>query len=96
MRDHTMPIVLDLRGGGVATSHPVPTSSSRWPTTPKGLLDVFGIERADVIGYSMGGRIALSLALDLSTRVRRLVLAATSARTRSPASSVACGRLTRC
>ncbi len=39
-----------------------------------GLLDSLGIERADVIGNSLGGRIALELGLIAPQRVRRLVL----------------------
>jgi pimeloyl-ACP methyl ester carboxylesterase len=38
------------------------------------LLDHLGIERADVIGYSMGARIAAFLALAHPDRVRRVVL----------------------
>jgi len=38
------------------------------------LLDVLGIGEADVVGYSMGGRAALNLALVAKERVRRLVL----------------------
>jgi pimeloyl-ACP methyl ester carboxylesterase len=40
------------------------------------LLDVLGVERAHFVGNSMGGRIALELAMTESTRVDRLVLLA--------------------
>ena len=40
------------------------------------LLDALGVARADVIGNSMGGRIAWRLALAQPARVRRLVLVA--------------------
>ena len=40
------------------------------------LLDELGIERADVVGSSMGGRIAWRFAADRPERVRRLVLMA--------------------
>jgi 2-succinyl-6-hydroxy-2,4-cyclohexadiene-1-carboxylate synthase len=38
------------------------------------VADALGVERADWLGYSMGGRVALHLALDAPHRVRRLVL----------------------
>jgi pimeloyl-ACP methyl ester carboxylesterase len=44
-----------------------------------GLLDALGIERADVLGHSMGGMIALRAALAAPERVASLVLMSTSA-----------------
>jgi pimeloyl-ACP methyl ester carboxylesterase len=39
-----------------------------------GLLDHLGIPAADVIGYSMGGRIAATLAIEHGARIDRLVI----------------------
>lgn len=74
-------VVFDPRGGGRSDKPPGPYTVEQMANDAVGLLDVLGIERAAVVGYSMGGRIALSLVLDHPTRVRRLVLAATGART---------------
>lgn len=45
----------------------------------RALLDRFSIERVDLIGYSMGGRIALSLAVASPERVRSLALVGATA-----------------
>lgn len=47
------------------------------------LLDRFGIERCLVLGWSLGGILAMELALKLPERVSGLVLIATAARPRS-------------
>ncbi len=59
----------DIRGHG--------TASARTPVTLEAVLeDVAGLapERFTLVGYSMGGRVALHAALALSGRVDRLVL----------------------
>ena len=43
-----------------------------------GLLSHLGIDRADVLGFSLGGGVALQLALDHPDRVGRLILASVS------------------
>jgi len=43
-----------------------------------GVLDARGVERADWVGYSMGGRLALAGAVEHPARVRRLVLESAS------------------
>ena len=45
-----------------------------------GVMDALGVSRADVLGISLGGRIALELALGHPERVERLILVSTSAR----------------
>jgi pimeloyl-ACP methyl ester carboxylesterase len=47
-------------------------------TDTAGLMDALGIGRAHVLGWSMGGYIAQTLALNHPAKVKRLVLAATS------------------
>lgn len=49
-----------------------------WVAQAIGLLDALKIERADLIGNSFGGALALALAIRHPTRVRRLVLMGTA------------------
>jgi pimeloyl-ACP methyl ester carboxylesterase len=49
------------------------------------LMDHLNIERASILGFSMGGNIALEFALTFPQRVSQLVLAATFAQINSQA-----------
>jgi 2-succinyl-6-hydroxy-2,4-cyclohexadiene-1-carboxylate synthase len=42
------------------------------------IMDEFGFEKADILGYSMGGRIAIGIAILFPDRVRKLVLESAS------------------
>jgi pimeloyl-ACP methyl ester carboxylesterase len=63
----------DLRGFGDSELPPVRYSSRK---DLVGLLDHLGVERAHVVGCSMGGTAAVDFALEYPERVERLVLIA--------------------
>ncbi len=72
---HRRVIRLDLPGYGLTGPAPDKDySSHRYAKVVAGLLDQLGIAQADVAGNSLGGRVALTLALEQPARVRRLVL----------------------
>ncbi len=66
-------VALDLPGFG-ASEMPADLS---WPELPRavlGLMDRLGVERAALIGHSLGGAVALSVAAEAQGRVEALVL----------------------
>jgi poly(3-hydroxyalkanoate) depolymerase len=83
------PLERQLRGPRLIAFDPPGAGESprlKWPRRMGGLaeivrdlLDALGEERADVLGVSFGGALAQELAYRFPTRVRRLVLCATSA-----------------
>lgn len=73
-------IAFDNRGAGRTDKPDQPYTIERMADDTNGLLRALGVERADVLGVSMGGRIALALALAHPERVGKLVLVSTSAR----------------
>ncbi|MBV9893376.1 MAG: 2-succinyl-6-hydroxy-2,4-cyclohexadiene-1-carboxylate synthase [Chloroflexi bacterium] len=73
-------IAVDLIGHGQSAS---PADASRytldWCTRDlAALLDHLGLQRANVLGYSMGGRAALHLAVHAPSRVQTLILESAS------------------
>lgn len=74
-------VAVDNRGAGLSDKPSEPYTIELMAADAIAVLDAAGIERASVLGYSMGGRIALHVALTHSERVDQLVLIATGART---------------
>jgi pimeloyl-ACP methyl ester carboxylesterase len=68
-------IVPEQQGHGRTADVDRPITYERMADDTAGLLRHLGLERADVIGYSMGGGIALQLALRHPGLVRKLVIA---------------------
>ncbi len=78
---HTRQVItLDNRGSGRSDKPDEPYSIEVMAADALGVMDAVPVERADVLGISLGGRIALELALRHPERVERLVLVSTSAR----------------
>ena len=76
-------LAFDNRGAGRTDKPDIPYSIEMMAWDTAELLNALAIERATVLGISMGGRIALELALQHPERVERLILVSTSARVRS-------------
>jgi poly(3-hydroxyalkanoate) depolymerase len=74
----TQTIAVDMPGSGGSPATILPRSFRGLARLVVRLLDVLGYERVDVLGVSWGGGLAQELARRHPTRVRRLVLAATS------------------
>jgi 3-oxoadipate enol-lactonase len=70
-------IVFDNRGMGLSGLAEMPFTIADLANDTLGLLDALEIERADVVGISMGGMIAQEIALAHPERIRTLTLGAT-------------------
>jgi pimeloyl-ACP methyl ester carboxylesterase len=73
-------ILYDLRGHGQSTLGNADRSLRQLGDDLAALLDSIGVESADLAGFSLGGTIAMRVAIDHADRVGRLVLVATSSR----------------
>ena len=77
---HSRVIAFDNRGAGRSDKPDAPYSIELMAADALGVMDALDVTRADVLGISLGGRIALELALGHPERVERLILVSTSAR----------------
>ena len=71
-------VLFDNRGIGESDAPAGPYTVSDMAEDAVAVLDAAGLERAHVLGTSLGGMIALQLVLDHPERVDRLVLACTT------------------
>jgi len=92
-------LTFDNRGVGATARGAGPLSIERMAADAAAILDAEGIERCHLVGHSMGGLIALALALDAPARVLSLSLLCTFADgagpTRPTARMIALGLPTR-
>ena len=72
-------LTFDNRGAGLTDKPDVPYTIEMMADDTAALMATAGIERANVLGISLGGRIAMALALRHPGRVNKLILVSTFA-----------------
>ena len=77
---HRRVIAYDVRGHGETSIGDPDGTVGQLARDLVLLLDLLGLDRADLAGFSMGGTIVLEVAIDHGARVRRLFPIATSSR----------------
>jgi pimeloyl-ACP methyl ester carboxylesterase len=70
-------IIYDHRGMGRSDKPDMHYSTRLFGKDCAGLMDALGIQKAHIMGQSMGGRVAQWVALDYPEKVRSLILSAT-------------------
>lgn len=78
LAEHFQVVAFDNRGAGESDKPVGPYSAQMLAADTVGLLDALGIEKAILLGHSMGGFVAQAIALDYPGRVQKLVLCSTN------------------
>jgi pimeloyl-ACP methyl ester carboxylesterase len=78
----------DLPGFGFSQFPPAPWGSAEYARVVASLIENAGLERADLLGHSFGGKVAVALAASRPELVRRLVLVAAPVVRLPPAAGV--------
>jgi 3-oxoadipate enol-lactonase len=78
-------ILYDVRGHGQSTVGDADGTLDQLGADLAGLMDVIGLEQAAIAGFSLGGTIAMRLAIDYPDKVDVLFAVATSSRVGAPA-----------
>ena len=76
-RQHFRVVVFDNRGIGKSGRSPGPYTIGTMAEDTVGLMDALGIEKANVLGMSLGGIVAQEVAISFPERVGKLVLVCT-------------------
>lgn len=79
LREHCRVITLDLRGFGRSESPQGPSSMDEMAADVRGLMTFLGVDRAVLVGLSMGGYVALAFYRNYPNAVSAMVLADTRA-----------------
>ena len=77
LKENFRMISIDARDGGQSDEASASYGTSDMADDAVGLMDALGIDKAHVVGYSMGGMVAQQLALNHPERVNRLVRTST-------------------
>ena len=72
-------LIPDQRGHGGSDAPPCCYSSTQFADDARLFLDALGIDRAAVVGHSLGSMVAISLAADHPKRVSRIILIGSTA-----------------
>jgi len=72
-------IIFDNRGAGRTDKPDIPYSTKMMADDTVGLLNILKIERAHILGISLGGMIAQEIAINYPDIIEKLVLCSTSA-----------------
>lgn len=78
LAEHFQVITFDNRGVGQSDKPPGPYTAQMLAADTLGLLDGLGIEKAIIMGHSMGGFIAQAIALDSLEHLDKLILCSTN------------------
>lgn len=78
LAEHFQVITFDNRGVGQSVKPSGPYSAQMLAADTVGLLNVLGIEKAAIMGHSMGGFVAQAMALDFPEKVSKLILCSTN------------------
>jgi pimeloyl-ACP methyl ester carboxylesterase len=78
LAEHFQVITFDNRGVGQSDKPAGPYTAQMLAADTAGLLDSLGIEKAVIMGHSMGGFIAQAMALDFQQKIGKLILCSTN------------------
>ena len=78
LAEHFKVITFDNRGAGQSDKPAEPYTAQMLAADTVGLLNELGIEKAVVMGHSMGGFVAQAIALDFPQAVEKLILCSTN------------------